>query len=304
MSLAQLLRSLLQQHASQALREQIERVTKNSSTSPNRSGEQSQQSSTQSTAPRAEVGPAVPFAPCDIGIVAALELEINYFQDKLGNKQRLQGEGFSACIGELGTKTVSVVCGGVGQESARRATEALIAGHNPRWVISAGFAGGLISAIARHDLVLANAIVNKNNEQLTINVHGSPAAPNGSKIHLGKLVTVEKIVKTPGEKRKLAEETGALAVDMESFAVATVCQAQHQKFLSVRVISDPVDEELPDDIASMIELKSTGSKVGRAIGNIFRRPSAIKDMWRLKENAVVSADRLAKFLTTLVEQLP
>lgn len=279
-------------------------MAKGSGSSQNQAGDQSQQSSSQSSAPRAEVGPAVPFAPCDIGIVAALDLEINYFQDQLKNKQRLQGEGFSACIGELGKKTVSVVCGGVGQESARRATEALIAGHNPRWIISAGFAGGLNSSIARHDLVLANEIVDLKGGKLTIDVHGSPAAPKESKIHVGKLITVEKIVKSSTEKRKLAEETGASAVDMESFAVATVCQAQHQKFLSVRVISDPVDEELPNDIAAMIELKSTGSKVGRALGNIFRRPSAIKDMWRLKENAVVAADRLAKFLTTLVEQLP
>lgn len=303
MSLAQLLRSLLQQHASQALRDQIERMAKGGN-SQNPSGSQSADQSSASSAPRVEVGPAISFAPCDIGIVAALDLEINYFQDTLKNKQRLQGEGFSACIGELGKKTVSVVCGGVGQESARRATEALIAGHNPRWIISAGFAGGLVAGVTRHDLVLANEIADLNGGKLAIDVHGSPATPSGSKIHIGKLLTVESIIKSPAEKLRLGQETAALAVDMESFAVASICQAQQQKFLSVRVISDPVDEELPADIASMIELKSTGSKVGRALGNIFRRPSAIKDMWKLKENAVVAADRLAKFLTALVEQLP
>ena len=36
----------------------------------------------------------------------------------------------------------------------------------------------------------------------------------------------------------------------------------------------------------------------------WRRPGSIKDMLRLKETALVAADALAKYLATLVVQLP
>ena len=40
-----------------------------------------------------------------------------------------------------------------------------------------------------------------------------------------------------------------------------------------------------------------------AAGAIFNRPSSVKDMWNLREEAIKASDRLAKFLEGTVEQL-
>ena len=46
------------------------------------------------------------------------------------------------------------------------------------------------------------------------------------------------------------------------------------------------------------------SKLGAAAGAIMKRFSAAKDLWKLREDALKASDRLAKFLASIVEQLP
>ncbi|MFY9342078.1 MAG: hypothetical protein WAT39_06300 [Planctomycetota bacterium] len=43
---------------------------------------------------------------------------------------------------------------------------------------------------------------------------------------------------------------------------------------------------------------------GAVVGTLWRRPSSVKDMWKLKETALLAADGLAKFLAGLIMQLP
>src|ERR1700690_3455637 len=53
----------------------------------------------------------------------------------------------------------ALVCGGIGAEFARRATEAAIALYQPGLVISAGFAGGLVPELKAGDMVFPTAVV-------------------------------------------------------------------------------------------------------------------------------------------------
>ncbi len=69
------------------------------------------------------------------------------------------------------------------------------------------------------------------------------------------------------------------------------------------MISDAVDDELPEDLDSLIMQRTTAGRLGAAAGTLFRRPSSIKDMLRLKEDALVASDRLAKFLDGVIQQL-
>ncbi|MBI3781670.1 MAG: hypothetical protein HY278_11540 [candidate division NC10 bacterium] len=67
---------------------------------------------------------------------------------------------------------------------------------------------------------------------------------SGDRHHLGSLLTVERIVVSAEEKRGLAAESGALAVDMESAAIASTAAARAVPFLAIRGILDPVQEDL------------------------------------------------------------
>jgi hypothetical protein len=44
-------------------------------------------------------------------------------------------------------------------------------------------------------------------------------------------------------------------------------------------------------------------RLGAAVSAILKRPGSIKDMWRLREQGMDAAERLAGFLEGVVEQL-
>lgn len=283
MSLAWLLRSWLTQQAHANLRQHVQ------------SAVQEGLAAQSGSAPSAQE----PRPPCDVGLVFALSAESGGIEDLLAGTVTIKGDGFVAREGRLADRQVVVVQGGAGREAAARATQALIRGHRPAWVISAGFAGGLAAQVMRGDILMANEILDISGRRLTIDVQVEPAPG----FHVGRLLTVDRIIARPEEKAALGQQHAALAVDMESWAVGEVCRQDKVRFMSIRIISDAVDDALPDDLGKMISQQSTAGLVGAAAGTIFRRPGSIKDMLRLREEALVATDRLAKFLQGVVAQL-
>jgi hypothetical protein len=78
--------------------------------------------------------------------------------------------------------------------------------------------------------------------------------------------------------------------------VAEVCAVRQVAFSSVRAINDTADETLPRDVEHLLVQKSHAARLGAALGAVCRRPAAAKDMYQLRENALVASGRLAKFL--------
>jgi len=248
-------------------------------------------------------GPDYP--PCDVGVVFALGEEAGGLEDLLRGKIEVRGDDLTVRQGELEGRQVAIARSGPGREKAARVTEALIDGHGPKWVLSAGFAGGLSPELARHDLVLADRLVdtegNRLDLELPVDREWLARTPG---VHVGRLLTADRVVRSPDEKRSLGQEHDAVAVDMETFAAAEVCRRRKVRFLAIRVMSDAVDDELPEDIEKLLRQKTTAGRLGAAVGSIWRRPSSVKDMYKLKENALVASDKLAKFLVGVIGQLP
>jgi adenosylhomocysteine nucleosidase len=151
---------------------------------------------------------------------------------------------------------------------------------------------------------MADGLVGADGSRLAIDLKVDPTSLERTPgVHVGRLLTVDEIVRLPHEKRALGEKHGALAVDMESCAVAEVCRRHRVRFLAVRIISDAVDDELPPDVRGLVKQTTRTARLGAAVGAVFRRPSSVKDMWKLREDALVASDRLARFLASTIEQL-
>lgn len=236
----------------------------------------------------------------DIGLVCALPLELAAFLGRCQHVKKYTGGNFKFCGGLYDGIRIAVVESGPGQSRAARATQALLDAHTPKWVVSTGFAGALRTELKTGDLVVANRVVTTNGDELAIDVGMASDAARG--LHVGRLLTVDHMVRTIAEKKLLAEQTNSLAVEMESFAVATVCQRAKTRFMAIRAISDDLSADLPPEVLSLVG--ETGAvRFGAVIGSLIKRPSSIKDMWRLREQAAVAADRLADFLDGVVVQL-
>lgn len=249
--------------------------------------------------PMGKVAPAP--VPADIAVVAALSIEVGDLIDQLTGVRRYLVASMPVLEGELKGKIVVVGVCGVGRQAARRGTEILLAGHRPRWVVSAGFAGALNPALARNDIVLPHEIVSLEGSCVTVAV--PEGLLGGFRGRRGRLLTVDRLITTAAEKGDLAQSQGADLVDMETSAVAQVCGERSVRFLSARVVSDDARGDLAPEIADL--LSHSGSyRVGAALRALWKRPASLKDFWRIHEQALEASDRLARLVVHCIESLP
>ncbi len=242
--------------------------------------------------------------PETVGVVFALGIESGGFEDLLRGKRIDKGKRLSFRTGTLDDRRVVVALGGPGRKAAARATEALIDGHDPAWIVSAGFGGGLAPELQAGDFLLADEVVDADGRCFAIDVGLSDEALAANpRLHVGRLLTADSIIARVEDKRALRQQHNALAVDMETHAVAEVCSRREKRFLAVRIISDTADEELPPGIGRMMEQKSTAGKLGATMAHLINRPSNLGTLWNLRERALSQSDRLAKFLKGLIAQL-
>jgi adenosylhomocysteine nucleosidase len=206
--------------------------------------------------------------------------------------------------GPIDALPVRIVELGVGAERAAQSTRELIARRRPAWIVAAGFATALQPHLKRGDLLMADHLLSPDGRSLAVGFHVDQqilaATPY---LRVGSLVSLDHIAAQRKERDALAAQTQALACDMESLAVAEVCQHEHIRFLSVRIITDELEEELPAEIAQLLHQKTVAGKLGVAAGAVFQRPASVKDLWHLREDAQKASLRLAKFLRGVLPQL-
>ncbi|MCO6459356.1 MAG: hypothetical protein J5I93_28940 [Pirellulaceae bacterium] len=292
-----LLRWLVTNYVQQAARQQLEGMVVDAL--GNRAGPGP---AGQPVASDGQAAPASEPPPCDVACLFALGVEAGGLVDLLQGYFAARCPNYKFHQGQLASRQVLVAQTGVGQEAAARATAELIELHHPAWVVSTGFAGGLVPDFGRGHLLMADSVVDQNDRQWDVGLK-VPADQLPRAVHVGRLLTVDHLVRSSDEKRTLAERHHAVACDMETAAVAEACRQAKVRFLAVRIISDSLDDNLPPEVEKLLDQKNLASKLGAATAAIWNRPSTVKDLWRLQEEALKASDRLARFLVGVIEQL-
>ena len=140
---------------------------------------------------------------------------------------------------------------GAGADNARRASELLITQGANR-LISWGCAGALVDSLNPGDLVLADVLIDAEGCQTAIQSDWLKATQSVLipffKVRTGSLVESKAIVATSEDKKQLHLTTNAIAVDMESIAIAKIARLNNVPFLAIRVIADPAAMNLPKAI--------------------------------------------------------
>ena len=127
-----------------------------------------------------------------------------------------------------------VVCAGMGRDRITRALELAESRGPLRAIISVGYAGALRTGM-RTDTVYWPAIV----------IDGQTGERFACEDGEGVLLTADHVVGRD-EKPKLAIKWNADLVDMEAAAVARLAKQRALPFRTLRAVSDPVDNNLPD----------------------------------------------------------
>jgi adenosylhomocysteine nucleosidase len=185
-----------------------------------------------------------------------------------------------------------------GSSERARAEAARLVAEGAAGLVSFGCAGGLGPELRPGDLLLPETVRAPDGrslptdplwrERLRLLLERGGLGTTG-----GTLAGSEEVVATAGDKRRLLEATGALAVDMESHEVAAIASRAGIPFLVVRAIVDPHDAVIPQ--AALETLRPDGRVRLRGIlGGAVRQPAQLIALFRLARDSATALATLRR----------
>lgn len=183
---------------------------------------------------------------------------------------------------------VPVVVGG-GTAAGASAVVSRAVAEGASGLVSFGLAGGLDPA-ARPGLLLVPASVLCDGRW-----HDADPALmawlGGATPH--HLLAADAPAVSAADKRRLWQETGAAAVDLETGAVVRAAAAHRLPFAVLRAVCDPADQGLPP--AALVALDASGTiGVARVAWSVAWQPGQIPALLRLATHAVAARRALAR----------
>ena len=210
---------------------------------------------------------------------------------KRGNFHRA---GHGCFEGEIGGSPAVLAVSGIGEERAyKTAKEILGLFPNARAYVSVGLSASLVPELSPGDIVGAAEIVTGASPE---NTHpcdpGLIDAVSKIRCRTGKFITASKTVITSSEKKEIARASGAIALDMESGGAARGSIEAGVPFISIRAISDGLDEDLPVDFNLL--MRDGKMLWGRFIVYFMTHPAKIPPLMRLGRNSRLARERLGE----------
>lgn len=182
-----------------------------------------------------------------------------------------------------------VLITGMGSHNARRTVEEALRRVRTQGVISCGFAGGL-----NPELPVGTVLFDGDADG------GMAERLERAGARRGRFASSPRVLITREEKRALWRSSGADAVEMESAAIREVCAQHGLRCLTLRVISDGANEDLPLDFNECLS-ENSRPRPGRILMSLLRSPGRIGGLLRLHRQTRRAAARLGEVLEAALE---
>lgn len=197
-----------------------------------------------------------------IGIIGAMELEINLLLNNMELKSKENISGFSFYSGRILNQDIVVTSCSIGKVNAAACTQMLIDRFNVDCIINTGIAGGLHSNVNLCDVVISSDVTyhdvrksqmktcfpfkecfESNNKLVETAIKACDAIKNKDwKYHIGRIVSGECFVSDNKLKEIIIKEYLPHCVEMEGAAVGHVAHINNVPFIIIRCISDNADD--------------------------------------------------------------
>lgn len=199
----------------------------------------------------------------NIGIIGAMDLEIELLKNKIVIRRRENIAGFDFYIGSIDNKNIIITCCGVGKVNAASCTQILIDRFNVDSIINTGIAGGLHESVKICDVVISNNVThhdvrktqmescfpykdcfeaNENLIETALRACELHQRENWN-YHIGRIVSGESFIEDSKVKEVLIRDYAPHCVEMEGSAIGHVAHINNVPFVIIRSISDNADEE-------------------------------------------------------------
>jgi len=268
-----------------------------------------------------------------IGLVA-VHPELRPLLEVVECQGQEQHAGMIFRTGLAGRQPVALAEVLIGPVNAALGAQALVLRHGVSGLVSFGSAGTLECRVSAGDLVIASQVmahdagfflghefdpsgVMGRDQQGRIGYRRAFEADPGwvvraqsaaqrldiQAVHTGTVVTGNQAIFSTARKRWLRQTFDAVAVDMESAAVAQVAVAYGLPWLAVRAISDTADEDWCLDFGRLRTYLDTGQAAWwqwwRRVSYLLAHPGAWQRLRRLKRGLGVASRRAS----LLVEEM-
>jgi len=212
-----------------------------------------------------------------IAIAFALEFESAFFRAKHDARLRVA----IWLLGAMGVRAADLL-------------DQRLSKNKPSLIISAGFAAGLQPEVRIGDLVIG-----RNYSDARVLSHLSLS----DRWRIGDVVTENAIIERGVDKVRLGVATGALAGDLETAHFAKICTARGIPMLSVRCISDGLEDDMPVPARVLLNPETGRPEPLQLFRHLMANPSSVRGFNQLLKNAKNAQTQLAAGLDELLPQL-
>jgi adenosylhomocysteine nucleosidase len=251
-------------------------------------------------------------------IIGAIKEEIAGIKQRMKINDTHRFDHATVFEGEWLGYEILLVRSGMGVVRAEKSLRAVTQQFTSKLIISMGYAGGLDPKLQSGDLLIAEKNLGiENGNSFKSNEKGQTTEESLAnefvekallisekmefKTHRGTLLTVDKVVLNPDHKSSLGKLYSVQAVDMETLALARCAREKGIPFLSIRAISDTVDQELMD-LSGLVDDSGEVSKL-KAGWYVVTHPGSMKGMLALGQVAKKSTANLTDFISQFIKTI-
>jgi adenosylhomocysteine nucleosidase len=225
-------------------------------------------------------------AAAHVAVLAPMRSELQPVVQQLALRRapsRGPGAGPVVYTGRRGDVAVTAVLAGVGTGPAAAATERVLTAFGPvDHVVVVGIAGGIAEGQAIGDLVVPELVVH--------GVTGAEHRPHrlGPEQPAGILSTSDELVVDPAAVAALVDR-GVVALDMETAAIAAVCERHGRPWSVYRAISDRAADGLVDPAVAALAAPDGSAALPAVLKLVARHPSRVRTLARLGRDMKIAA---------------
>jgi len=229
-----------------------------------------------------------------IAVTFALPAESSEFLRRLGNKSRANRNGIRIVHGTIGHRSMEVIHTGVGENICRQRIGRFLENQQFDFLISAGFAGSL-----NHELQVNDLLVAKNFSTVDL----KHASLSNVSIYAANMLTVSALIDSGEERERIAHESGAAAVDMETEFIARACATHGIPLLALRVITDTPTQPFPAPPSVLFNIQKQRTHVAALARFLLAHPGRVLGLVQFARRITRARKILSNALVRIVPDL-
>lgn len=216
-----------------------------------------------------------------IAFVCAMPIELRPLRRRL--RLRRSGIGYA---GRVGDRELIAMVTGMGGALARAATVQLLDAVDVEWVIVVGVTGAIENETPIGTLVLPELVI----DGADGSQHRPTPLPLGN-AH-GTMWTTDELILDPAQHADLRAR-GVISLDMETAAVAEVCEERGVPWSVVRAISDRASDGSVDAEVFGLSHQDGTVNITAVARYLVRHPGAVPRLVRLARGSKLATERAA-----------